>query len=118
MPNSISPTFEIIYLPVFLITMAMLGLGFGSLVSAMTTKYRDLTYLVAFGVQLIMYASPIIYPLSTVSDKWQFYLKLNPMTSVIHNFKAAFLGADTFDYWGMLYSFVFGVIIFTIFIQS
>lgn len=111
MPGSLTPTYEIAFIPVFLVTMAMLGLGFGALISAMTTKYRDMTYLVGFGVQLMMYASPIIYPLSTLSDKGQFYLKLNPMTSVIHNFKAAFLGAGSFDYWGMLYSFCFGLVI-------
>lgn len=111
MPETIHPTFEIVFLPLFLVIMAMLGLGFGTLISAMTTKYRDLANLVGFGVQLMMYASPIIYPLSTVSDKMAFYLKLNPMTSVIHNFKVAFLGAGSFDYWGTLYSFVFGVVI-------
>jgi lipopolysaccharide transport system permease protein len=111
MPETLSPTYEIIYLPVFMVIMAMLGLGFGTLISAMTTKYRDLVNLVGFGVQLMMYASPIIYPLSTLSENAQFYLKLNPMTSVIHNFKAAFLGAGSFDYWGMLYSFCFGLII-------
>ena len=111
MPETIQPTFEIVYLPVLILIMAMLGLGFGTLISAMTTKYRDLANLVGFGVQLMMYASPIIYPLSSVSDKMAFYLKLNPMTSVIHNFKVAFLGAGDFDYYGMLYSFVFGLII-------
>ncbi len=109
MPEALTPTYEIVYLPIFIITMAMLGLGFGTLISAMTTKYRDMANLVGFGVQLMMYASPIIYPLSTVSDKMAFYLKLNPMTSVIHNFKVAFLGAGQFDYWGMLYSFCFGI---------
>lgn len=111
MPETIHPTFEIVFLPVFLLIMAMLGLGFGTLISALTTKYRDMAHLVTFGVQLMMYASPIIYPLSTLGEKAQFYLKLNPMTSIIHNFKVSFLGAGTFDYWGMLYSFCFGLVI-------
>ena len=113
-PETVLPTYEIVYLPIFIVTMAMLGLGFGTLISAMTTKYRDMANLVGFGVQLMMYASPIIYPLSTVGEKAQFYLKLNPMTSIIHNFKASFLGAGSFDYWGMLYSFCFGVVILLI----
>jgi lipopolysaccharide transport system permease protein len=110
-PETVVPSYYMLFLPVFVITMAMLGLGFGILISAMTTKYRDMANLVGFGVQLMMYASPIIYPLSTVSGTLETIIRANPMTSVIHNFKVAFLGAGQFDFYGMLYSLVFGFVI-------
>ena len=91
--------------------MAALGLGFGMVISALTTKYRDLTFLIGFGVQLLMYASPIIYPMSTVPEKYQWLIKLNPMTSIIDTFKHAFMGTGYFDGYNLLYSGIFAVCI-------
>ena len=91
--------------------MAALGLGFGMVISALTTKYRDLTFLIGFGVQLLMYGSPVIYPISTVPEKYQWIIKLNPMTSIIDTFKHAFMGTGSFDGYNLLYSGVFAICI-------
>ena len=72
--------------------MAALGLGTGIIVSSLTTRYRDFVYLISFGVQLWMYASPVVYPLSQVPGKWRAIYLLNPMASVIETFKFMFLG--------------------------
>ena len=75
--------------------MAILGLGFGIIVSSLTTKYRDLTQLVGFGVQLWMYATPVVYPVSRIPEKWQWIVSLNPIAPVIEAFRYIFLGAGT-----------------------
>ncbi len=78
--------------PLLLLLMAALGLGTGIIVSSLTTKYRDMTFLVAFGIQLAMYATPVIYPLSAIPEKYRWLIRLNPMTAPIEAFRAAFLG--------------------------
>lgn len=80
--------------PVLLAIMAALGLGTGVLVSALTTKYRDFTFLIAFGVQLGMYGTPIIYPMSAIPEKWRWLIGLNPMSAPIESFRASFLGGQ------------------------
>ena len=87
----------VIATPLLLLMMAALGLGLGFIVSALTTRYRDLTVLVAFGVQLLMYASPIIYPLSTLPEKWRFWASLNPIAPIVEMFRYGYLGAGTVD---------------------
>lgn len=88
-----------------------LSLGFGIIISSMTTKYRDLTILFTFIVQLWMYATPVIYPLSTMSADKQWIMAINPVTSIIEAFKFATMGVGTFS-WGMLgYSFGFMVVL-------
>jgi len=91
--------------------MAGLGLGFGILISALTTKYRDFTFLVGFGVQLLMYASPIVYPLAIVPEKYRWLILLNPVTSIIEAFKYSFIGIGYFNWFYLLYSFLFMVLI-------
>ena len=81
--------------PLLIIQIAALGLGCGIIVSSLTTKYRDLTQLVSFGVQLWMYATPIVYPMSQIPEKWQWLYALNPMASIIETFRYAFLGSGT-----------------------
>lgn len=78
--------------PTLVLLMAALGLGAGIVVSSLTTKYRDFTFLIAFGVQLMMYATPIIYPMSSIPEKWRWLIQLNPMTAPIEAFRAIFLG--------------------------
>ena len=78
--------------PVLLLLMALLGLGTGILVSSLTTKYRDLTFLVAFGVQLGMYATPVIYPMSSIPAKYRLLIEANPMSAIIESFRAIYLG--------------------------
>jgi lipopolysaccharide transport system permease protein len=94
----------VLLLPVLLLIMAGLGLGLGIIISSLTTKYRDLQQLVAFGVQLLMYASPVIYPLSTVPEKWRWVLLINPMTPIIETFRKGFLGTSSMEPIYLLYS--------------
>lgn len=95
---------NILSLPLLIIIMANLGLGLGMIVTSLTTKYRDLQYLVAFGVQLLMFAAPVIYPLSRFHGKLHTLFSLNPVTSVIETFRASVLGGTV--NWSMLaYSF-------------
>lgn len=110
--ESINPQWELIWvLPVLVVIMAGLGLGFGILISSLTTKYRDLSFLVGFGVQLMMYLSPVVYPLSMLSDKNKFLLLLNPVTSIIESFKYIFLGTGYFSWGSIMYSFGFMIIL-------
>jgi lipopolysaccharide transport system permease protein len=81
--KNVNPNMTILITPVLILLMAGLGLGFGIIISSLTTKYRDLKFLVTFGVQLLMYATPVIYPLSTLPDKYRIYVMANPMTPVI-----------------------------------
>ncbi len=94
--------------------MALLGLGIGMIISSLTTKYRDLTFLVSFGVQLLMYASPIVYPLSLLSSNYKWLLFINPMTSIIETFKYGFLGQGEFDIFWLFYSLLISITIFFI----
>jgi lipopolysaccharide transport system permease protein len=93
----IHPNWITLLTPLLLIHMAALALGVGILISSLTTKYRDLTFVVGFGVQLWMYATPIVYPLSQIPGKWQWLCVLNPMTSIIETFRYSYLGAGTFN---------------------
>lgn len=93
----------IVLIPVLMVQTALMGMGVGIIVSSLTTKYRDLTILVSFGVSLWMYMTPIVYPLSSVQGKLKMLIMLNPMSAVIQNFKYALLGVGTFEvfYWGV-----------------
>ncbi len=97
--------------PVLILMMAGLGLGFGIIVSSLTTKYRDLRFLVQFGAQLLMYATPVIYPSSSIPARYQWIILANPMTSIIEAFRYAFLGAGTVNIWHLLYSFIFMLVV-------
>jgi lipopolysaccharide transport system permease protein len=98
---SISPKPLILFLPLLILQMAALGLGFGIIVTSLTTKYRDLVQLVGFGVQLWMYATPIVYPTSRIPEKWQWVIAINPMAPIIEFFRYSFLGAGTVSMWQM-----------------
>lgn len=104
---------SILLFPLLVLQMAALGLGCGIVVSSLTTKYRDLTQLVAFGVQLWMYATPIVYPASII-QRWQPYLFLNPMASVVEEFRRAFLGVGGLSLTNMLASWAVTIIILAV----
>jgi len=110
--SGIHPTWWFLILPVLVLIMALLGLGIGIIVSSLTTKYRDLQQLVGFGVQLLMYATPVIYPLSTVTGIWRWVILANPMTPVVEVFRLAFLGVSAIDPISLLYSAGFAVVVF------
>jgi lipopolysaccharide transport system permease protein len=88
----VTPNLFILLLPVLLLQMAILGLGTGILISSMTTKYRDIHFLVGFGIQLWMYASPVVYSVSVVLERFRFFYMLNPVASIVETFRHAFLG--------------------------
>ena len=83
-------SYAVFAIPLFVLQMAVLGLGIGLIITSLTTKYRDLTYLVGFAVQLWMYATPIVYPLSMVPEKWRSVYVLNPVVPILESFKHAF----------------------------
>ena len=100
----------IFMLPVLIVLMAGLGLGGGIIISSLTTKYRDLQHLATFGIQLFMYASPVIYPISNVPEKWQWLLLANPLTPIIEVFRLGFLGTSSVNPIYLLYSAGFAVL--------
>lgn len=111
---NLNPNIYILLLPILVLMLAGLSLGFGIIISSMTTKYRDLTILFTFIVQLWMYATPVIYPLSTMSPQRQMIMAINPVTSIIETFKYGTMGVGTFS-WGMLsYSMGFMIILLAI----
>ena len=113
--SNIYPTWGLVLIPVFVVMLAGLGLGFGILISSMTTKYRDLTILFTFIVQLWMYATPIVYPISMVPEGMLRTLIIaNPMTSVIEAFKYVTLGQGYFSFLALGYSFTFMVLLLII----
>lgn len=110
--NSINPQWSFMWLiPVLIFMMAGLGLGFGILISSLTTKYRDLTFLIGFGVQLLMYASSVVLPISSMPDKIKTIMLFNPLTSIIESFKFIFIGTGSFDGLWLVYGFGFMTIL-------
>jgi lipopolysaccharide transport system permease protein len=112
--TDIHPTLWMCALPILLILMAGMGLGLGIIISSLTTKYRDLQHLVGFGVQLLMYATPVIYPLSTVTGIWHWVLLLNPMTPIVELFRLAFLGISGIDPLWLIYPAGFMLVVLLI----
>ena len=108
---NIHPNKYLLLLPLLLVMMAGLGLGMGIIISALTTKYRDLRFLMAFGVQLMMYASPVIYPISSLEGTAKKIILLNPVSSVIETFKYGFTGVGEFSWGYFLYSVIFMLVI-------
>jgi len=109
----------VFFIPFLILQMALLGLGVGIIVSSLTTRYRDLTFAVGFGVQLWMYATPVVYPLSQVPENARWLLHLNPMSSIIESFRFIFLGVGSINYEQALLSWlitlitlVIGIILF------
>ena len=108
---AITPNLYALLIPVLIIMLAGLSLGFGIIISSMTTKYRDLTILFTFVVQLWMYATPVIYPMSTMPEKYHWIIALNPLTSIFEAFKYATMGVGTFSWAQLGYSFGFMVLL-------
>ncbi len=104
-------TFAISFFPILVLLMALLGLGTGLIITAITTKYKDLTFLITFGVQLLMYGTTVIYPLSAAPEKYKKYIELNPMTGIIEAFRYAFLGKGTFTTWSIGYSAIVTIVV-------
>jgi lipopolysaccharide transport system permease protein len=118
-PVKPKPNLFIFLLPLLLLQMATLGLGTGILISSMTTKYRDIKFLIGFGLQLWMYATPVVYSVSVVPERFRFFYMLNPVASIVETFRYAFLGkgvvngADMLISWAVTILLLFlGIIIF------
>lgn len=116
----VNPNVHLLGMPFLIILMGGISLGLGVIVSAMTTKYRDLSYFITFGVTLIMYATPVIYPVSEIPDMYLPILKYNPIAPIIETFRFSVTGEGNPDYNGLLYSGAFmlvvlfvGVVMFT-----
>lgn len=112
--SDVQPTVWIILLPILVVQMGILGLGFGIIISSLTTKYRDLAVLVGFGVQLWMYATPVVYPISILPDKYKILMMLNPMAPIIETFRFALLGAGKVNITSLLISALITIIILVI----
>lgn len=117
--DTLHPNWMILLTPVLVVLMAGFALGTGMIFSSLTTKYRDLGFLLAFGVQLLMYATPVIYPVNSLPEKYKAYVLANPLSSIVETFRYAFLGSGHFNWNSLLYStvvmlvlLVAGVVIF------
>ena len=112
--KKITPNWYILLTPVWLLVIVWLSFCFGIIITSLTTKYRDLVFLIGFGVQLAMYITPVIIPLSGVHGKKRLFFLLNPLTSLFEAFKFGFFGQGTFSPRWLLYSIVFTIVLFTI----
>jgi lipopolysaccharide transport system permease protein len=112
--STMHPNWLIVLTPMLVIIMGLQALGLGMIFSALTTKYRDLTMLLTFGIQLFMYATPVIYPLSTISAKYKWLIMANPMSAVVETFRYAFLGLGTFRWQYLGYSALATIVILAI----
>lgn len=113
----VEPNAYAFLLPVLILILAELALGFGIIISSLTTKYRDLKFLISFAVQLLMYATPVIYPLSVMEGNYKKYMwiiEANPLTAVLETFKYGFLGQGTFTWFSLAYSFFFATFVLLI----
>ncbi len=111
----INVNLTLLLFPIYVVLLAMLGMGIGMVISSMTTKYRDLTVLFSFVTRLWMYATPVIYPLSTIHNaKLKLIMTLNPVTPIIEAFKYSALGSGSFSVGWLLYSCAFAIVVFMI----
>lgn len=106
----VHPNFGMTLSALLVILMAGMGLGFGIIFSSLTTKYRDLNFLLQFGIQLLMYATPIIYPMSTLTEKMRSVLWWNPISHIIEAFKFGFLGVGEVSVAGLVYTTTFTIV--------
>ena len=109
--NIIAPSIWILIAPFLFLILSTLALGFGLIFSSLTSKYRDLKFLMQFGIQLLMFSTPIIYPLSSLKGNLLFAMKFNPLTHIMEAFKFCFLGNGYFSFFGLSYSIIFTFII-------
>ncbi|WP_405606351.1 ABC transporter permease [Polaribacter sp. Asnod1-A03] len=114
----IQPNWYLLLLPVLIIITGGMSFGLGLLITALTTKYRDFRFLIAFAIQLAMYATPVIYPSSMIEGKMEIVIKANPMSAIIETFRYAFLGVGDFSWGGLLYSFIVMVLFIIIGVLS
>ena len=110
--TDIKPSIYVFTLPLIVLHMAILSVGMGLIISAATAKYRDLTFAMGFLVQLWMYLTPVVYPLSEVPDKFKIFILINPMTAVVESFRGVFLGVSSLTLQGLLLSIILTILFF------
>jgi lipopolysaccharide transport system permease protein len=109
--DTIHPNIYMLLIPLIVLLMAAQGLGWGMIISSMTTKYRDLVFLLTFGIQLLMYATPVIYPLSSITGDYRVFIEYNPLTPLLEIFRYALLGSGAFSWTLLVYSIVSSLIV-------
>jgi lipopolysaccharide transport system permease protein len=109
--NSINVTYHIFLFPISIIILSLLSLGLGLIISALTNKYKDLSFLLIFGIQLFMYSTPVIYPLNSLPKSSQWILLLNPVTEIIETSRLGILGAGYFNIFSYSYSILFSIFV-------
>ena len=112
--NQIQPNSWILLTPVIIVLMALISMGIGLILSSMTTKYKDLNQLIGFGVQLFMYATPVIYPSSSVPQNYQWVVELNPLVGLFDYMRYAYLGVGNFNFSNLVYPSIFSIVILAI----
>ena len=119
--HNVSPNLYLIYFPLLIIAMGMLGLGLGMIISSMVTKYRDLTFLVSFGVQLLMYLSAVMYPLDLMREKlinieegynYAWVVDINPIAHLVEFGRFMLLNDGSFSVFGIIYTTIFTIVVF------
>ena len=109
--EQIQPNFYMVFTPFVILLMALISMGLGLILSTMTTKYKDLSQLISFGVNLLMYATPVIYPSSSVPEKYVYIVNANPLASLFDYMRYAYLGVGEFNLSSFLYPSIFAVAI-------
>ena len=112
--GEVTPNWWVLFTPIFILMMSLFALGVGMIFSSLTTKYRDLSMLLTFGISLYMYATPVIYPTSMLSAKIQPYAKYNPLTGIFEGFKYAWMGVGEFHPIMLVYSTIIILILLAI----
>ncbi|MEQ3690096.1 MAG: ABC transporter permease [Flavobacterium sp.] len=109
--GEIQPNVYILLTPVIIVIMAIIAMGIGLILSSMTTKYKDLNMLIGFGIQLFMYATPVIYPSSSIPEDYQWVINLNPLVGLFDYMRYAYLGVGSFNTFNLLYPITFAILI-------
>jgi lipopolysaccharide transport system permease protein len=107
-----------LFIPLVIIIMALISMGCGMLITSLTIKYRDFNFLLGFGITLVMYITPVVFPtslfLSNISSEFQWLIYANPLTGLFDLFRFGFLGAGVLNWFGICWSFIFGILVYFI----
>jgi len=112
--DAIHPNLWVLATPILILLMAAFALGLGMIFSSLTTKYKDLSFLLAFGIQLYMYATPVVYPISAMPQKYKWIVNANPLTGIFECFRYGYLGSGHFEPTSLIYTTLFVVILLSV----
>lgn len=111
--STVSPNWAVSLVPILILMLSLHGMSWGLIVSSITYKYRDLQIFIGFILQLFMYVTPVVYPLETIPEEYKHIVMLNPLSAIFETFKYGCFSAGILDWWGLLYSLVFLVVVLT-----